>query len=87
MTKALTELLGNDAESNSTLGLITSVLIKYGAAPIVCILFAYWLQVKDAQVNDLHRANVELLRQSTIAIERNTAAFESLKEQLRRPMK
>jgi hypothetical protein len=82
MTAELKKMVGDESKGG-TLALVLSVFIKYGSTPLVCVLFAYWLQGKDERLNDRYVESVRLAERTTLVIEGNTAALQNLTRELR----
>lgn len=63
--------------------LLAAIFMKYGIAPLVCLLFAYWLQEKDKQLLDQYNKQLVLTEKTTAVIDSNTRALDNLTRELR----
>lgn len=63
--------------------LLGAVFLKYGIAPLVCLLFAYWLQEKDRQITDLNARQMMMIEHVTSVIDSNTRALDNLTREMK----
>lgn len=84
--RILVKATGQDL-SHSTIAMLMTVFMKYGIAPLVCVLFASWLQQKDMQLLDYHKELVVLIEKTTLAIEKDSQILEQLSQRIDRERK
>lgn len=81
-TSQLQHALGRDGEKGSLAGILFAVFIKYGMAPLVCILFAFWIQEKDKQLDKRFDAEVVMVQKVVEAIAANTIALGDMRHSI-----
>lgn len=81
MKNTLTSIaLETAAKDHNAITLITTILLKYGIAPIACIYLGYILMLKDATIEKNNDRLVELVEKQTAATVQNTQVLLSLQE-------